>query len=125
MTKEKLIIGFFEKGYCCDLDEVKDTCLGLLKENQELKNQLEDKDNFINKLQATKGKLNKWDYENTMKQEKFLKYLEDELKRINPSELTVRELVDSELDNVGFTQYLTYKEVLQKYKKIMNGSEQF
>ncbi len=125
MTKEELIIGFFEKGYCCDLDEVKDTCLGLLKENQELKNQLEDKDNFINKLQATKGKLNKWDYENTMKQEKFLKYLEDELKRINPSELTVRELVDSELDNVGFTQYLTYKEVLQKYKKIMNGSEQF
>lgn len=125
MTKEELIIGFFEKGYCCDLDEVKDTCLGLLKENQELKNQLEDKDNFINKLQATKGKLNKWDYENTMKQQKFLKYLEDELKRINPSELTVRELVDSELDNVGFTQYLTYKEVLQKYKKIMNGSEQF
>lgn len=125
MTKEELIIGFFEKGYCCDLDEVKDTCLGLLNENQELKNQLEDKDNFINKLQATKGKLNKWDYENTMKQQKFLKYLEDELKRINPSELTVRELVDSELDNVGFTQYLTYKEVLQKYKKIMNGSEQF
>lgn len=125
MTKEELIIGFFEKGYCCDLDEVKDTCLGLLKENQELKNQLEDKDNFINKLQATKGKLNKWDYENTMKQQKFLKYLEDELKRINPSELTVRELVDSELDNVGFTQYLTYKEVLQKHKKIMNGSEQF
>lgn len=125
MTKEELIIGFFEKGYCCDLDEVKDTCLGLLKENQELKNQLEDKDNFINKLQATKVKLNKWDYENTMKQQKFLKYLEDELKRINPSELTVRELVDSELDNVGFTQYLTYKEVLQKYKKIVNGSEQF
>lgn len=125
MTKEELIIGFFEKGYCCDLDEVKDTCLGLLKENQELKNQLEDKDNFINKLQATKGKLNKWDYENTMKQQKFIKYLKDELKRINPSELTVRELVDSELDNVGFTQYLTYKEVLQKYKKIMNGSEQF
>lgn len=125
MTKEELIIGFFEKGYCCDLDEVKDTCLGLLKENQELKNQLEDKDNFINKLQATKVKLNKWDYENTMKQQKFLKYLEDELKRINPSELTVRELVDSELDNVGFTQYLTYKEVLQKYKKIVNGYEQF
>ena len=78
MTKEELIIGFFEKGYCCDLDEVKDTCLGLLKENQELKNQLEDKDNFINKLQATKDKLNKWDYENTMKQKEFIKYLEDE-----------------------------------------------
>lgn len=34
---EELIIGFFEKSYCCDLDEVKQTCLGLLKENQELK----------------------------------------------------------------------------------------
>ena len=123
MTKKELIIGFFEKGYCCDLDEVKNTCLGLLKENQDLKKQLEEKDNFINKLQATKCKLNKWDYENAMKQQKFIKYLEDELKRINPSELTVRELVDSELDNVGFTQYLTYKEVLQKYKKIVNGSE--
>lgn len=37
MNKEELIIGFFEKGYCCDLDEVKDTCLGLLKENKKLK----------------------------------------------------------------------------------------
>ena len=41
MTKKELIIGFFEKGYCCDLDEVKDSCLGLLKENQELKEQFE------------------------------------------------------------------------------------
>ena len=45
------------------------------------------------------------------------------MKRINPSDLTVRELVDSELDNVGFTQYLTYKEVLQKYKKIGGKDE--
>ncbi len=37
MTKEELIIGFFEKGWCCDLDEVKNTCLGLLKENQKYK----------------------------------------------------------------------------------------
>ena len=41
MTKEELIIGFFEKGYCCDLDEVKDTCLDLLKENEELKAELQ------------------------------------------------------------------------------------
>ncbi len=43
MTKEKLIIGFFVKGYCCDLDEVKNICLGLLKENEKLKKQLENK----------------------------------------------------------------------------------
>lgn len=41
MSKEELIIGFFEKGYCCDLDEVKDTCLGLLKENEKLKAELQ------------------------------------------------------------------------------------
>ena len=41
MNKEELIIGFFENGCCCYLDEVKNTCLGLLKENQELKKQLE------------------------------------------------------------------------------------
>ena len=43
------------------------------------------------------------------------------MKRINPNELAVRELVDSELDSVEFTQYLTYKEVLQKYKETVNG----
>ena len=40
MFKEELIKGFFEKGYCCDLDEVKDTCLGLLKENQQLQEKI-------------------------------------------------------------------------------------
>lgn len=40
MSKEELIKGFFEKGYCCDLDEVKDTCLGLLKENQQLQEKI-------------------------------------------------------------------------------------
>ena len=131
MTKEELIIGFFEKGYCCDLDEVKDTCLGLLKENQELKNQLEDKDNFINKLQATKGKLNKWDYENTMKQQKFIKYLEDEIKQNTPS------LRWKHYDEDGFNDYdvenpscievrptdKIFKEILQKYRSIIRGNK--
>lgn len=45
MNKEELIIGFFEKGYCCNLDEVKNTCLGLLKENQELKKHLKIPEN--------------------------------------------------------------------------------
>lgn len=106
MTKEKLIIGFFEKGYCCDLDEVKDTCLGLLKENQELKNQLEDKDDFINKLQASKDKLNKWDYENTMKQKEFIKYLED--------------MLDDENDIFSVVRV---KDVLQKYRNIIGDDK--
>ena len=40
MSKEELIKWFFEKGYCCDLDEVKDTCLGLLTENQQLQEKI-------------------------------------------------------------------------------------
>lgn len=126
MTKEELIIGFFEKGYCCDLDEVKDTCLGLLKENQELKNQLEDKEDYINKLQATKDKLNKWDKENAMQQNAFIKYLEDEIK-----------IYENDIQNFS-KDYKVYfslindlrvskakiEEILQKYKEIVNGTEQ-
>lgn len=35
-TKE-LLDGFFNKGWCCDLDEIYDICLGLIKENEELR----------------------------------------------------------------------------------------
>lgn len=100
-------------------------------ENVELKKQLEDKDDFINKLQASKDKLNKWDYENTMKQKEFIKYLEDEIKYNTPN---VRW---KHYDEDGFNDYdvenssciemkptnKVLKEVLQKYKEIVNGSE--
>ncbi len=56
-------------------------------------------------------------------QKEFIKYLENELKRINPSELTVSELVNSELEQVEFTQYLTYKSILQKYKEIIGDDK--
>lgn len=63
MSEKELIIGFFEKGYCCDLDEVKDTCLGLLKENQELK------EKYVNAVT---------DYEKTMfEKEQLKKQLEE------------------------------------------------
>lgn len=107
------------KGYrCLDLDD-------LLKENQELKSQLkgtthcfdeeehrelkkqlEDKEDYINKLQASKDKLNKWDYEDTMKQKKFIKYLEDMLNNENDIFSVVR-----------------VKDVLQKYKEIIGGND--
>lgn len=45
-------------------------------------------------------------------QKEFIEWLEEKLKRINPSELTVSELVE-------FTQYLTYKSILQKYKELI------
>lgn len=44
MTKEELIIGSFKKGYCCDLDEIKD----YLKRIDELEAKLtgEDKETY-------------------------------------------------------------------------------
>lgn len=129
------------KGYrCLDLD-------GLLKENQELKQkylnavadyettmaekielekQLEDKEDYINKLQAIKDKLNKWDKENAMQQKEFIKYLEDEIK-----------LHENDIQNFS-KDYKVYfllindlrvskakiEEILQKCKKIMGVSDE-
>ena len=58
MSEKELIIGFFEKGYCCDLDEVKDTCLGLLKENQQLKRKYENAVADYEKTRFEKEQLN-------------------------------------------------------------------
>jgi len=81
----------------------------LKEENQELKKQLEDKEDYINKLQATKDKLDKWDYENTMEQKKFINYLEDLIKQYE----TVVEVSKLRID--------FYKKLLQKYKSIIGA----
>lgn len=86
----------------------------LKKENQELKNQLEDKDDFINKLQATKGKLNKWDYENTLQQAKFIKYLEDEIKKLKEKNIY------QPLQRMALA---TLEHNLQKYREVIGGKE--
>ncbi len=65
---------------------------------EELKEQVENKEDFINKLQATKDKLDKWDYENTMKQKEFINFLEDNYKK---------------------TQDIWYIKILQKYREII------
>ena len=94
------------KGYrCLDLDD-------LLKENQELKQQLEEKEDYIKKLQASKDKLNKWDYENTMKQKEFIKYLED-----------YQDGASKSLDSYDCGINDCLGDVLSKYKEIVNGSE--
>ena len=56
------------------------------------------------------------------KQKEFIKYLEDEIKRINPKELDIGEL-NLRLDDIKFTQYLIYKEILQKYKEIIGDNK--
>lgn len=54
------------------------------------------------------------------KQKEFINYLEDEIKRINPKELDIGEL-NLRLNDIKFTQYLIYKEILSKYKKIIRS----
>ena len=89
-----------ENARCIDL---------LIKENQELKKKLEDKEDYINILQATKDKLDKWDYENTMQQKEFIKYLED---KINFYKINTQ----------GYSMDLV-EEILQKYKSIIGGND--
>lgn len=72
MSEKELIIGFFEKGYCCDLDEVKDTCLGLLKENQELKEKYENAVAVYEKTMFENKELNK-QLENANEQVNYLR----------------------------------------------------
>lgn len=55
-------------------------------------------------------------------QKEFIKYLEDEIKQINPKILDDGEL-NLRLDDVKYTQYLIYKEVLQKYRSIIEGND--
>lgn len=104
MNKEKLIIGFFEKGYCCDLDEVKDTCLGLLKENQELKRQNEFLMKRDNKCQRLEQQA-----------KEFIKWLENGIEKVKNT-----EFLDERIQRAGL---IAYNRCLRKYKKIVNGTE--
>lgn len=81
---------------------------------------------FPNKLIKDKTFYNLYDmffYEELLVQQKaFIKYLEDEIKQINPKILDDGEL-NLRLDDVKYTQYLIYKEVLQKYRSIIGGND--
>lgn len=97
----------------------------LQKENQELKKQLEEYQKDIkdldnqNKRAFENMQLNQLKVCNMIKQQKeFIKYLEDLIKRINSKDLDIGEL-NLRLDDIKFTQYLIYKEILQKYKEII------
>lgn len=111
MTREELIIGFFEKGYCCDLDEVKDTCLGLLKENEELKKQVEKVLNDYCRLDAY----------NRTQQKEFINYLEDEIKTL---EKDILETVDDMDIYMKQVKSLIIEEILQKYEEIIGVSDE-
>lgn len=92
------------------------------KENQELKKQLEEKENIAcdwkDSCLENAGKIEILE----IQQKEFIKYLEDEIKQINPKILDDGEL-NLRLDDIKYTQYLTYKEILQKYKSIIGGND--
>ena len=94
----------------------------LLKENQELKKQLEDKEDFIKKLQATKDRLDKYNYKITMQQQEFIKYLEDEINRLknNHEHLVVDMFGSYDLNDI---ELKLLKEILQKHKEIIGDDK--
>lgn len=94
----------------------------LKEENQTLKKQVEEIDR---KLFFTKNELDmrQKSIDNKLNQQKeFINYLEKEIKRINPNDLYIGEL-NLRLDDIKFTQYLIYKEILQKYKSIIGDDK--
>ena len=86
----------------------------------ELEKQLENKDDFINKLQASKDKLNKWNYEDTMKQKEFIKHLEEKIKNINKTESHLYQNKIPKYFELGIVKGEKYatKEILQRFKEI-------
>lgn len=80
----------------------------LIQENQSLKKQLKEKDDFTNKLQATKDRLNKYDYERTNQQKEFIRLLE-------------KEIVDS---SAGSGQQYYAQQHLRLYKEIIGGNNE-
>lgn len=88
------------------------------EENKELKKKLEDKDDFISKLQATKDKLDKWDYKNTLQQKEFINYMNSCIKELGKE--STNKLQNT--INLGITDIT--KTILQKYKSIIGVSDE-
>ena len=104
-----------ENARCIDL---------LIQENQELKQKLENMYKDYSDMQEENERLLEKIRElKEQNKKEFIKYLEDEIKRINPDNLSIGEL-NLRLDDVKFTQYLIYKEILQKYKEIIGVSDE-
>ena len=90
-----------------DTLKIIDTFEEIHKENQELKKELKEKNDFINKLQATKDRLDKYDYERTNQQKEFIEYLESEIKRLEENNI---------YEPLQRTALATFQHVLSKYK---------
>lgn len=102
------------KGYrCLDLD-------GLLKENQELKSQLEDANEKIILLQASEPMLNYKKALEETQQKEFINYLEDEIK--NSQKKWGNKLTETGYLDIAMT-VRAYRIILQKYKEIIGDDK--
>lgn len=98
----------------------------MFDENRELKKQL--KNCYCNRTDCSGRIKDSKVYDSLVQkvetqQKEFINYLEKEIKRINPNDLYIGEL-NLRLDDIKFTQYLIYKEILQKYKSIIGVSDE-
>ena len=117
-----IILDLIQESYKAGLCQAEfDNTMDLIEEIRRLKKQLENK---YEKVGTLTGELL---YEENTKlinqQKEFINYLEDEIKRINPNNLEIGEL-NLRLDDIKFTQYLIYKEILRKYKEIIGISNE-
>ena len=96
--------------------------LGLKEESEELKKQLTTYQILHRDCKVDNLKNISKIEEMENQQKEVIEYLEDEIKQINPKELDIGEL-NLRLDDIKFTQYLIYKEILQKYKEIIGDNK--
>lgn len=97
------------------IEELKSKIYKLEDKNQELNKQLEDANEKIFLLKHSKTML---DYKKALEetqQKEFIKYLEDEIQNC--------EAVSDLLFNSN-REMKVYKEILQKYREMVNGSKQ-
>lgn len=117
MNKEELIIGFFEKGYCCDLDEVKNTCLDLLKENKKLKEQL-----LVTQTNEETFRLEMKDITQTLGLDEDTIF--DDVKAyVRSLKDNWNELRKQEINRFNKTQDVQFLDVLQDMQEIEQGSD--
>ncbi len=129
-SKELLFNELYEKTKDCSRTQFIKLLMQKDRENQELKKQLGnieeelelvrcDLHNRTSERDGSERELN----ECLSQQKEFIKHLEDEIKQINPKILDDGEL-NLRLDDIKYTQYLIYKQILQKYKETIGVSDE-
>lgn len=99
-----------------ELKEVNDYIEELQQENQELKEQLEETNNFINKASFVNIEQLMLDYCAKVEQQKeFIEYLESEIKRLEENNI---------YEPLQRTALATFQHVLSKYKEIIGGLDE-